>query len=84
MTIENKRQKTPKVVVTFGSLTDALAVEDAAKEHGFPGRIIPVPGEISAGCGFAWAAPAQKRAEVEAALAEHALDYEGVFEIDMY
>lgn len=84
MTVLNERQKTPKVVVTFASLTDALAVEDSAKEHGFPGRIIPVPSEIDAGCGFAWAAPAAQRGEVERALADHALAHEGVHEIEMY
>lgn len=78
------RARTPKTVVTFSSLSDALAVEDAAKKHGFPGRIIPVPSAIDAGCGSAWAAQASERAQIEAALASYNLDYEGIFEVEMY
>lgn len=79
-----QRTKTPKVIVTFSSLSDALAVEDSAKEHGFAGRIIPVPSELDAGCGFAWAADVEKRAEIEGALEAYGLDHEGVFALDMY
>ena len=31
-------------------------MEKACKEHQVPGRIIPVPRAISAGCGLAWCA----------------------------
>ena len=40
-----------KLVVTFHTTADAMAMEKACKEHGVPGRIIPVPRAISAGCG---------------------------------
>lgn len=79
-----QRTKTPKVIVTFSSLSDALAVEDSAKEHGFEGRIIPVPSELDAGCGFAWAADEEKHAEIERSLETYGLDHEGVFVLDMY
>ena len=48
------------------------------------GRIIPVPSELDAGCGFAWAADVEKRAEIEGALEAYGLDHEGVFVLDMY
>ena len=48
------RKKTPKAVVTFASTSDAMAVEAAARETGLPGRMIPIPSEVSAGCGLAW------------------------------
>ena len=50
------RQKELKLVVTFHTTADAMAMEKACKEHGVPGRIIPVPRVISAGCGLAWCA----------------------------
>ena len=31
-----------------------MAMEDYCHEHGIPGRMIPLPQEISAGCGLAW------------------------------
>ena len=48
------REKTPKVVVTFETTTDAIVFESESKAdpEALPGRIIPVPSEISAGCGL--------------------------------
>lgn len=45
-------QERIKAVVTFHTTTDAMAMEKACKEAGAPGRLIPVPREISAGCGY--------------------------------
>lgn len=78
------RKKTPKTVVTFSTTSDALAVEACARTCGIPGRIIPVPSDIDAGCGLAWCADADQRKPIEAALVQHGLSYEGVFEVLMY
>ena len=50
------REKTLKLVVTFHTTADAMAVEKACKDRNAPGRLIPVPRSISAGCGLAWCA----------------------------
>ncbi|MBE6472464.1 MAG: DUF3343 domain-containing protein [Coriobacteriaceae bacterium] len=78
------REKTLKVVMTFGSTADALAMEGAAREHGLPGRIIPVPSEVDAGCGLAWCADVSDRTELLSQTESHGLAYEDVFEIPMY
>lgn len=41
-------------IVVFDSTTEAMAFEQAAKEVGLSGRIIPIPTAISAGCGLSW------------------------------
>lgn len=69
----------PSVVVAFANTPDACAMEDAARAHGIPGRLIPVPSAISAGCGLAWSAPAAEGAALTAALARHGIAHEGVF-----
>lgn len=48
------RQKRPCVVLTFATTTAAMAMEKQCMEEGIPGRLIPVPREITAGCGLAW------------------------------
>ena len=48
------RAKELKLVVTFHTTSEAMAVEKACKQYGAPGRLIPVPRTISAGCGLAW------------------------------
>lgn len=49
-------KKELKLVITFHTTTEAMAMEKACKESGADGRIIPVPRSISAGCGLAWCA----------------------------
>lgn len=79
-----QRKKTPHAVVTFGSTADAMAVQAAAANGGVPGRMIPVPSEISAGCGLAWSVAAAQRNELERALSDRNLAYEAITEVDLY
>ena len=58
------RKKELKLVVTFHTTADAMTMEKACKEHNVPGRIIPVPRAISAGCGLAWCAELGEREQI--------------------
>ena len=58
------RKKELKLVVTFHTTADAMAMEKACKEHNVPGRIIPVPRAISAGCGLAWCAELDEKEQI--------------------
>lgn len=78
------RAKTLKAVVTFATTSDAMAMEAAARQYGIPGRVIPVPSEIDAGCGLSWSAEATDREELEACLEKYSLSHQGVFEVLMY
>ena len=75
-----QRCKTPHVVVTFHSTADAMAVQAAAAGGVLPGRVIPVPSEISAGCGLAWSVPVEQREALE----RRGLAYEAITEVDLY
>lgn len=46
--------KLESVVMTFESTHQAIAFEAAAQALRLPGRLIPLPQAISAGCGLAW------------------------------
>lgn len=48
------RAKEAKIVVTFSNTTDAMKMESLCEAEKVPGRMIPVPKVISAGCGLAW------------------------------
>lgn len=78
------RQKTPHAVVTFASTADAMAVQAAANEGSVPGRMIPVPSEISAGCGLAWCVPGTQQTALEQALAAGNLAYDKITLVDLY
>ena len=54
-------------ILTFDETVDAMAWERYCETHGLPGRLIPVPREITAGCGLAWKAPPEAEEELLAA-----------------
>ena len=49
-------KKKPTLIITFTTTTQAMAVEAFCHARGLPGRLIPVPREITAGCGLSWKA----------------------------
>ena len=61
------RQKRPALVIAFDSTAQAIAAEALFQKNGLPGRMIPIPAQVSAGCGLAWKAdPEQKQALLDA------------------
>lgn len=69
------------MLVTFPATTDAMAMENYCHENGIPGRLIPAPSIISAGCGMCWSAPTQTREAVEAAAVAAGIRTEGIYEL---
>ena len=47
------RTKERRLIVAFYTTHDAMAFEDYCLSRGAAGRLIPLPREISAGCGLA-------------------------------
>ena len=62
------REKKPALIIAFPSTAAAMEAESFCLEQGLPGRIIPVPREITAGCGLAWRAPPEAEAVLKGAL----------------
>lgn len=75
------REKTMKVVFAFPTTTMAMKMEAAAKAKGAPGRLIPVPRQISAGCGMAWCAPVADRVSLEQLIDTEQILTEGCYEL---
>ena len=75
------REKTKKMVITFRTTTDAMAMEKRCRQSGLPGRLIPVPQQISAGCGMAWCAEPEEGSRLRRAAAESGLTAEGYYEV---
>jgi hypothetical protein len=57
-----------------------MAMEKRCRERELPGRLIPVPREISAGCGMCWSAPPEARDALEELIMEQHLDVDGLYE----
>ena len=69
------------LVIGFHTISEALAVEKAAKEQSLPGRLGPVPKEVSVGCGYAWLAENEDRHALEKALNDRGLGCEAFVEL---
>lgn len=76
------KQLHDKFIVTFPSTVAALEMESAAKQDGAPGRLIPVPSRISAGCGMCWCAEPDEEDAVRAVIASHNLAVEDCIHLD--
>ena len=74
-------QKKLCLVVTFDATAAAMAAEKYCLERGVPGRLIPVPREITAGCGLAWKAEVDQEESVTAALEAVGIAYSGVHRV---
>ena len=74
-------QKKLCLVVTFDATAAAMAAEKYCLERGVPGRLIPVPREITAGCGLAWKAEVDQEEAVTAALEASGIPYSGVHRV---
>ena len=75
------REKKDTLVVTFHTTTQAMAAEKFCLANGLPGRIIPVPREITAGCGLSWKAAPEDRELLEKAFTEAGLGWDGMYVI---
>lgn len=63
--MKEMRKQERKLIITFDTTADAMAMEQFCHERGLPGRLIPVPRDISAGCGLAWCAAVEFRETLE-------------------
>ena len=68
-----------KLVISFYTTTAAMAMETLCKERGAAGRIIPVPGSISADCGLAWCAKNESEDELLNLMVQHNITPQGIY-----
>ena len=54
------RAKRPYIVLSFHTTLEAMEWEKHCLASCIPGRLIPLPREISAGCGLAWRMPPEE------------------------
>ena len=73
------REKTLKRIITFRTTTDAMAFERYCTENGIPGRLIPVPGDISAGCGMCWMVPVEMAEDTDMLTGKDILRFQSIY-----
>lgn len=74
------RTKELKLIISFHTTADAMAMEKECKERGVSGRLIPVPRSISAGCGLAFCAELKERDAVLRAMQSVCIEEDAIHE----
>lgn len=64
------------VVIAFATTSDAMAMEHFCKKVSHPGNLIPIPNQLSAGCGLAWMTDSNSESQVTNFLKENNLSFE--------
>lgn len=77
------RIKSPAIVLSFTKTTDAMAVEKYCMANNLPGRLIPIPREITAGCGLAWKAAPEEENLLLSGLKEASLEWSGLYHLEL-
>ncbi len=75
------RKKELKLIITYTSTSKAINMEKIFKDNNLPGRLIPLPTEISAGCGLAWACAIFEKEIVITALKKYSIQYSNIYEL---
>lgn len=70
-------KRSEKLLITFHTTTAAMAMERVCREQGAPGRLIPVPGAISADCGLCWCAEPACEGELLRLMKDHGISHQG-------
>lgn len=76
-------RKQKRWLLTFYSASGAIAVEKFCKERKLPGRLLPVPREISASCGLAWAVLEKEKDRLSEVIKTFAEEIEGTYYIEL-
>lgn len=77
------RAKKPALIVTFDTTTAAMAMEKFCAERQLPGRLIPVPREITAGCGLAWMTPPEAEEQLSQAWKAAGLRWSAMYRMEI-
>ena len=75
------REKKLQLLLSFKNTVDALEMEQIGQRRGLPGRLIPLPSVISAGCGLAWTTEPENRDITLSVIKEEGLEPSSVHEI---
>ena len=71
------REKKTWLVVTFYTTSAAMAAEKACLAAAVPGRIIPVPRQITSDCGLGWRTAPENRERTESLFQSLSLEVDG-------
>lgn len=71
------RPKKKTLFFSFPTTVAAMEAELRCQQQGIPGRLVPIPREITAGCGLAWMSDPAFEEQIRAFFLTEKLEFEG-------
>lgn len=71
-------------MITFSETADAMAAEQLFQKIGMPGRIIPIPRQLSAGCGLSWRTETDQDKQARDALEEAGIHWQEMEPVSLW
>ncbi len=68
-------------IVVFSSSSAASQAEIKIANQGWNGRLIPIPEQVSAGCGLVLQLSMEDLNEIEPFMIKEAISYDGIYEV---
>jgi len=68
-------------IITFGTTTAAIQCDSMIKADPINAKLVPIPGFLKAGCGFACLFQNLKKSEVESWISKNGISYEELLEV---
>lgn len=78
------RRRRRQLLIIFSTTMAAMELEQRAAQRGIVGRLIPLPSEISAGCGLAWKCELTMRREMLDFMQTENLHWEMLYELELF
>lgn len=78
-----RKQPRPTLVLSFHTTAAAMQARQACDAAGIPGRLFPVPRQLSSDCGIAWASDPADRPRIEALAAAGELEPAEIVELTL-
>lgn len=75
------REKKRRFIITFDTTTQAMEMERICALNNIPGRIIPLPQEISAGCGLSWCIDYEDYIEYKDKIDNTNIEYDNIYDL---
>ena len=75
------REKQKYVILSFHTTTEAMSFEKQCMSNEIPGRLIPIPREITAGCGLAWRIGAEEYPDCRQKIQDLQMKYQDAVEL---
>lgn len=78
------RERREQLVITFPSTSQAIRMENVCNQKNLKGRLIPIPRQITAGCGLAFKTEVEQEGKLRIEMQDSNIIFEKIVRLVLY